>query len=87
MTKPNKLASLREELGSYLYYAVTVQEFFCEGIDEFFCEGIDEKTFKKDECSIALGQLARARQDLAISPKIARSIITSFRSSHKMKSL
>jgi hypothetical protein len=61
LTKPNKLATLREEFGSYLYYAVTVQEFFCEGIDE--------ETFKKDECSIALGQLARARQDLAISPK------------------
>ncbi|MGB8217773.1 MAG: hypothetical protein WCE94_10780 [Candidatus Methanoperedens sp.] len=77
LVKRNKLASLRDELGSYLYYIVTIFEYF----DKY----IDVESFKEDKGSREIEQLARARQSLEISPTITRSIITDFRKSHKMK--
>lgn len=76
LSKRNKLASLREELGAYLYFVITILEFFNEDMDV--------KTFKEDEGSKALEQLAKACQFLAISPRIANSIIIEFRKSQEM---
>ena len=72
----NKITSLRNELESYLYYSVTMMQFFSNKIDE--------KSFKDDELSGKFDMLAKARQFLSINPAIARSIITDFRESHKM---
>ena len=71
-----KLASLRDELGAYLYYLLTLEEFFNEDI------GVE--IFKGDEGKDACKQLAKARQYLVFSPNLARSVITDFRKLHNM---
>lgn len=72
----NKIASLRNEIESYLYYSVTMMQFFSNKIDE--------KAFMDNEISSTFDMLAKARQFLSVNPAIARSIITDFRESHKM---
>lgn len=72
----NKITSLRNEIESYLYYSVTMMEFFSDKIDE--------KVFMDNELSSTFDMLAKARQFLSINPAIARSIITDFRDLHKM---
>jgi hypothetical protein len=71
LVKRNKITSLRDELGSYLYYAVTMLDFFNKDTDV--------ATFKEEKGLKALEQLAKARQSLSISPGIARSVITDLR--------
>lgn len=71
-----KLSSLRDELGSYIYYTVTMLEFFGEDI----CE----TSFKHDEDSGVFEQLAIARQFLSTNSSIGRSMITDVRRSHNM---
>jgi hypothetical protein len=71
-----KLASLRDELGAYLYYSLTLEDFFNEDIDVEIFKGAEGK----DACK----QLARARQSLVFSPNLARSLITDFRISQNM---
>lgn len=72
----NKITSLRNELEPYLYYSVTMMQFFSNNIDK--------NSFSDDEISSTFDMLAKARQFLSINPAIARSIITDFRESHKM---
>jgi len=75
-----RIASLSAEMGVYLYYSLTLLEFFSQ-------EQIDEETWKSDEILDGLAQLARARQFFAISRSIAKSAITDFRRSHGMDTL
>lgn len=72
----NKITSLRNELESYLYYSVTMMQFFSNKIDE--------KAFMDNELSSMFDMLAKARQFLSINPAIARSIIIDFRELNKM---
>jgi hypothetical protein len=70
-------ASLSTELGVYLYYSVTLVEFFGQ-------EDLSPETLKAAEESGALEQLARARQFFAINPRIAESVIAGFREQYSM---
>jgi GTPase SAR1 family protein/membrane protein implicated in regulation of membrane protease activity len=71
------LASLRTELAIYLYYCATLLEFF--GREEF-----DVDTLKEAEGSGRLEQLARVRQYVANSPRMAESAIKEFRKQYDM---
>jgi len=77
MAKREKIASLSTELGVYLYYCVTLLEFFGQ-------QNFDMEILKAAENSGALDQLAGARQFLAICPSIAKSTIAEFRERHGM---
>gem|GEM_PF-1788351 len=71
------LAALHEELASYLYYCVTLLEFFSDVLNEnVFAKAEEEKVFDR---------LARARQYLAINSAVTRNILDSFRQSYGMK--
>jgi hypothetical protein len=74
-TRGDSLASLSTELAVYLYYSVTLGEFFGQ-------EDLDIDALKKAEESGALEQLARARQFFAISSRIAESAIADFRNQY-----
>lgn len=71
-----KVSSLRDELGTYIYYTATMLEFFGEDA----CE----TSFKCDEDSGVFEQLAMARQSLSTNSSISRSMINDVRKSHKM---
>jgi hypothetical protein len=71
-TREDSLASLRTELAVYLYYCVTLVEFF--GQDDL---NID--TLKEAEKSGTLEQLAKAQQVISSSPHVAESAIGDFR--------
>lgn len=71
-----KLSSLRDELGTYIYYTVTMLEFFGEDTRE--------TSFKHDEDSGVFKQLATARQFLSTNSSIGRSMITDVRRSHDL---
>jgi len=75
--REDSLTSLSTELAVYLYYSVTLVEFFGQ-------EDLDMDTLKQAESSGALEQLARARQFFTISPRIAESAIADFRRQHNM---
>jgi hypothetical protein len=75
--KREKIASLSTELGVYLYYCATLLEFFGR-------RNFDMESLKAAEHSGELDQLARARQFFAISPSIAKSVISDFRKRHDM---
>jgi len=71
-TREDSLASLRTELAIYLYYCVTLVEFF--GQDD-----LNISTLKEAEKSGTLEQLAKAQQVIASSPHVAESAIGDFR--------
>jgi len=77
-TRAEALASLSTELAVYLYYSVTVVEFFGQ-------ENVDIDTLQQAERSGGLEQLARARQFFTFSPRIAESAITDFRNQYIIK--
>ena len=70
------LASLHEELASYIYYSVTVLEFFSNTLDE--------TNLAQTENQKRFDELARARQYLAINPSITRSMLDKFRGDFQM---
>jgi len=76
-SKREKLTSLNTELGVYVFYCVTLLEFFGQ-------ENLDKEALKAAKNSGALDQLARARQIFAISPGRARSVIADFRKQYGM---
>ena len=69
-----KISLLTIELGTYLYYLTTLQEYFTY---------LNIEQFKQDEID-QINNLARARHLFAYSIAESRRIITSFRQSHKM---
>ena len=73
-----ELDFLKNELESYLYFSITILEFFSNYTD---------KSTEKYENSKLFEDLATSRQFLAVNPKIAKSIITEFRKSNKMDAL
>jgi hypothetical protein len=76
LSNAKALRSLHDELASYLYYCVTILEFFSEVINPaLFARAEQEKAFD---------ELARARQYLAINPAVTRKIIDKFRVSFGM---
>jgi energy-coupling factor transporter ATP-binding protein EcfA2 len=70
------LYSLHEELASYIYYCVTLLQFFSEVLDA--------NTLVQAEQGKAFDELARARQYLAINPSITRTMLDKFRKSFNM---
>jgi len=83
--KRERMASLRTELGVYLYYSATLLEFF--GQEDFSVEALQAaENSGVSEGTGTLNQLARARQFFAISPSIAEMAITDFREAHEMQS-
>jgi hypothetical protein len=66
------LTSLTVELGTYLYYSATLLEFFTSSLNE--------PRLLAAEASGSIAQLAKARQQIAMAPRIAQSLITEFRS-------
>lgn len=66
-----QLSSLSTEFGVYLYYSVTLLQFFGENYSP--------ERLKEAESTGALDQLTTARQFLSTNPRIARSIVTEFR--------
>jgi len=75
--KREKIALLSAELGAYLYYCVTLVQFFGR-------EDLDQETLKAAESSGELERLARARQFLAINPRMAESELADFRQTYNM---
>jgi Cdc6-like AAA superfamily ATPase len=75
--KHKGIASLRKELEVYLYYCVTLLDFF--GQEDFSVE-----TLKAAERSGGLEQLAKARQSFATNLHIAALAIKGFRKEYKM---
>jgi hypothetical protein len=75
--KREKIALLSAELGAYLYYCVTLLQFFGR-------EDLDQETLKAAESSGELERLARARQFLAINPRMAESELADFRQTYNM---
>jgi regulator of sigma D len=75
--KHKAIASLRKELEVYLYYCVTLLDFF--GQEDFSIE-----TLKAAESSGGLEQLAKARQSFATNLHIAALAIKGFRKECKM---
>ncbi len=65
------IAELARELGAYIYYLVTVEELFAGPLNN--------QTFERGS---TLDQLASARQELAVSPRISLVRITQFRQNH-----
>lgn len=63
--------SLHEELASYIYYCVTVLEFFSNVLDA--------EKLKQGEADKIFDRLAQARQYLSINPSITRSMLDKFR--------
>ena len=76
LSNAKALRSLHDELASYLYYCVTILEFFSEVINP--------AVFARAEQEKAFDELARARQYLAINPAVTRKIIDKFRVSFGM---
>jgi KAP-like P-loop domain-containing protein len=70
------IASLHEELASYVYYCVTVLEFFSDVLDQ--------KKLERGEQDKIFDRLAQARQYLAINPSITRSMLDKFREEFRL---
>ena len=70
------LYSLHEELATYIYYCVTLLQFFSDVLDG--------NKLKQAEKNKAFDELARARQYLAINPSITRTMLDKFRQSFNM---
>ena len=70
------IASLHEELASYIYYCVTVLEFFSNVLDA--------AKLQQAERDKVFDRLAQARQYLAINPSITRNMLDKFREEFKL---
>jgi hypothetical protein len=70
-----QLANLSEELGTYVFCATTVRQFFT-----------DEITKQQITASVPgdLDSLAKARQVLGVNPAVTRILLSSFRTAHAM---
>jgi regulator of sigma D len=75
--KHKEIASLSKDLEVYLYFCVTLLDFFGQ-------EDFSEETLKAAESSGGLEQLAEARQSFATSPYIAALAISGFREHSKL---
>lgn len=69
-----ELRELSEELGTYIYYAVTLRQVFNDGIQE--------QTLTQPPAGGHLDNLAKARQVLGVNPAITRALLKSFRNAH-----
>ena len=67
------LHALNEELASYIYYCVTILEFFNDVLNE--------NTFAEAEQKMVFDELARARQYLAVNATVTRSMLDKVRKS------
>jgi Predicted ATP-dependent serine protease len=67
------------QIGIYLYYVLTIMEFFEKKIEK--------SSFKKDENSGKFDELAKAQHFLGFSPELAKKIITDFRKEHGMENI
>jgi hypothetical protein len=65
-----EIAPLYEEFATYIYYCVTLLQFFDDSLNALTISNVEEK---------ALDQLARARQSLSVNPKVTRLMIDEFR--------
>jgi hypothetical protein len=79
LKKRSDLMALRSELGTYLYYSLT--------LTHFFGSNLVTDNLKKAENNGDIEQLARARQFLSVNPGIAQVIISDFRSKYGMEVL
>jgi hypothetical protein len=81
-TERERLSSLSKELGLYVYYSVTLLEFFCgSGFD------IDDLKTAESGSPGSLGtldQLVKARQSFSVNLDIAQTTITDFREARNM---
>jgi Cdc6-like AAA superfamily ATPase len=75
--KRKELSTLREEMATYLYYAITILQFFNDVLTE--------TTLTTTDQSGSLDNLVRARQVIAVNPAISRAIINQFRNAHKLR--
>jgi hypothetical protein len=71
-----KLNSLRGELATYLYYMLTVVQFFKNTLNQ-------DALTREDEHG-KIDYLARARQMLAVNPSITRIMLNNFRVAHSL---
>ena len=72
------LNALQEELASYLYYLLTILQFFQNSLSQ--------ESLTTEEEGGTLDYLARARQMFAINPSITRSMLNRFRGVHSLQS-
>lgn len=73
-SKRERINSLMEELATYLYYSVTLLQFFKNSLSE--------DALTKPAKGGSLDDLAKARQLLAVNPAITRKMLNKFRSAH-----
>ena len=67
------------QIGTYLYYVITVMNFFEKEPDE--------STFQKCENSGNFDELTKAHHLLGFYPRLAEKIITAFREEHGMENI
>lgn len=72
-SKLDELLDLADELATYLYYAVTLRQFFNDNLQQMMLIQVSDGH---------LDTLAKARQVLGINPSITRSLLRSFRAAH-----
>jgi hypothetical protein len=70
------IASLHEELATYIYYCVTVLEFFSNVLDA--------AKLQQAEKDKVFDRLAQARQYLAVNPSITRNMLDKFREEFRL---
>ena len=74
--KHEQLNALREDLGTYIYYLLTIIQFFKNSLSQ-------GDLTKQDEGS-TVDYLARARQMLVINSNITRTMLNKFREKHRL---
>ena len=72
-----QIAALRDELGAYIFYSITLYQYFTN---------IDQLQYEEAEAH-ELDGLARARRLLGYSIPVSRGIVTDFRQTHKISML
>jgi hypothetical protein len=70
------LVALSEELMVYLYFMLT--------LIDFFNNQLEEEKLRQAEQSGSIDQLAKVKQALAVNPRIAKKIIEGFRNQYNM---
>jgi hypothetical protein len=76
-SKQEQLNALREDLGTYIYYLLTIIQFFKNSLGQI-------ELTRQDEGS-TVDYLARARQMLVINSSITRTMLNKFREKHCLK--
>lgn len=75
-SKHDQLNALREDLGTYIYYLLT--------IIQFFKNSLSQADLTRQDAGSTVDYLAKARQMLVINSSITRTMLNKFREKHSL---